>query len=121
MNDLGSGSNVDLCIITKDGVEYLRNHEYLQAKTFQRQFPQRFAAGSAREPSQWHSLPASPCVAPLPQPPSLPVQGCSCCSIGWGAQPLPRCPAPPPCAPAGHVPCLSATACDASSRLDPLV
>ena len=30
MNDLGSGSNVDLCIITKDGVEYLRNHEYLQ-------------------------------------------------------------------------------------------
>jgi hypothetical protein len=30
MNDLGSGSNVDLCVITKDGVEYLRNYEYLQ-------------------------------------------------------------------------------------------
>lgn len=29
-NDLGSGSNVDLCIITKDGVEYRRNHEFLQ-------------------------------------------------------------------------------------------
>lgn len=26
-NDLGSGSNVDLCIITKDGREYLRNYE----------------------------------------------------------------------------------------------
>ena len=23
-NDLGSGSNVDLCVITKDGVDYLR-------------------------------------------------------------------------------------------------
>jgi hypothetical protein len=49
MNDLGSGSNVDLCIITKDGVEYLRNHEYLQAKTYERQFPQKFASGSVRE------------------------------------------------------------------------
>ncbi|EFN57009.1 hypothetical protein CHLNCDRAFT_30565 [Chlorella variabilis] len=46
MNDLGSGSNVDLCIITKDGVEYLRNHEYLQTKTYERQFPQKFASGS---------------------------------------------------------------------------
>jgi len=26
-NDLGSGSNVDLCILRKDGVEMLRNHE----------------------------------------------------------------------------------------------
>ena len=25
-NDLGSGSNVDVCVITKDGIEYLRNH-----------------------------------------------------------------------------------------------
>lgn len=45
-NDLGSGSNVDLCIITPAGVEYLRNHEMLQAKTYARQFPQRFSAGS---------------------------------------------------------------------------
>eukprot|EP00887_Chlorella_sp_A99_P003612 scaffold7.g3612.t1 len=45
-NDLGSGSNVDLCVITKEGVEYLRGHEVLQAKTYQRQFPQKFAAGS---------------------------------------------------------------------------
>ncbi|KAI8362827.1 proteasome subunit beta type-7 [Blakeslea trispora] len=25
-NDLGSGSNVDVCVITKDGTDYLRNH-----------------------------------------------------------------------------------------------
>jgi 20S proteasome subunit beta 2 len=25
-NDLGSGSNVDVCVITKDNVEYLRNY-----------------------------------------------------------------------------------------------
>jgi 20S proteasome subunit beta 2 len=36
-NDLGSGSNVDVCVITKDNVEYLRNHEYLQGKTYRRQ------------------------------------------------------------------------------------
>lgn len=29
-NDLGSGSNVDLCVITKEGVEYKRNYELLQ-------------------------------------------------------------------------------------------
>ncbi len=47
MNDLGSGSNVDLCIITKDGVEYLRNYEYLQAKTYTRQFPVKYPPGTA--------------------------------------------------------------------------
>lgn len=41
-NDLGSGSNVDLCIITKDGVEYKRNIEFLQGKLFDRQFPKDF-------------------------------------------------------------------------------
>ena len=34
------------------GVEYMRNHEFLQAKTFERAHPQRFAAGSVRE-CQW--------------------------------------------------------------------
>ncbi|GAB4815429.1 hypothetical protein N2152v2_002475 [Parachlorella kessleri] len=46
-NDLGSGSNVDICVITRDKVDYLRNHQYLQGKTYQRQFPQKFAAGTA--------------------------------------------------------------------------
>lgn len=46
-NDLGSGSNVDLCVITKDGVEYLRNHEFLQGKTYSRAFPVRYAKGTA--------------------------------------------------------------------------
>lgn len=35
-NDLGSGSNVDLCVITKDKVDYLRNHEVLFDKTYAR-------------------------------------------------------------------------------------
>ncbi|GBG90508.1 hypothetical protein CBR_g50853 [Chara braunii] len=33
-NDLGSGSNVDLCIITKDGKEYLRNYEMPNPRTY---------------------------------------------------------------------------------------
>ncbi|XP_005095234.1 proteasome subunit beta type-7 [Aplysia californica] len=31
-NDLGSGSNVDLCVITKDKVEYIRPHEIANQK-----------------------------------------------------------------------------------------
>lgn len=46
-NDLGSGSNIDICVIEKDDkVEYLRNYEYLQGKTYERKFPQRFATGT---------------------------------------------------------------------------
>jgi 20S proteasome subunit beta 2 len=48
-NDLGSGSNIDLCIISGAGVEYLRNYEYLQGKTYSRQFPVKYAPGTARE------------------------------------------------------------------------
>jgi 20S proteasome subunit beta 2 len=43
-NDLGSGSNVDLCIITKDGAEVKRNYEFLQTKVYERQFPYDFKA-----------------------------------------------------------------------------
>ncbi len=49
LNDLGSGSNVDLCVITKDKVEYLRNYEYLQGKTYSRQFPVKYPPGTASE------------------------------------------------------------------------
>ena len=48
-NDLGSGSNVDVCVIRKEGVEYLRNHQYLQGKTYQRQKPVKYKPGTARE------------------------------------------------------------------------
>lgn len=48
-NDLGSGSNVDVCVITKEGVDYQRNLEFLQGKTYERKHPQRFAPGTARE------------------------------------------------------------------------
>jgi len=33
-NDLGSGSNVDLCIINKDGTQYLRGHECPNERTY---------------------------------------------------------------------------------------
>jgi len=46
-NDLGSGSNVDLCIITKGGAEYLRNYEVLTERTYQRQNPVIFKPGTA--------------------------------------------------------------------------
>jgi len=49
MNDLGSGSNIDLCIINKDGAEYLRNYEYLQTKTYQRVHPVVYPPGTTRE------------------------------------------------------------------------
>mmetsp|Transcript_18026 Transcript_18026/g.30815 ORF Transcript_18026/g.30815 Transcript_18026/m.30815 type:complete len:273 (-) Transcript_18026:594-1412(-) len=45
-NDLGSGSNVDLCIITKDKTDYLRNYEFLQQKTYVRQFPVVYPPGT---------------------------------------------------------------------------
>lgn len=35
-NDLGSGSNVDLCVITKERVELKRNVKYLQGKLYDR-------------------------------------------------------------------------------------
>ncbi|XP_017138150.1 proteasome subunit beta type-7 [Drosophila miranda] len=46
-NDLGSGSNVDLCVIRKDGVEYLRNYE-LANKKGERQLDYRFDIGATR-------------------------------------------------------------------------
>ncbi|GAX75388.1 hypothetical protein CEUSTIGMA_g2832.t1 [Chlamydomonas eustigma] len=45
MNDLGSGSNIDLCIIDKNGTEYLRNYKYLQEKKYQRKYPVVYAPG----------------------------------------------------------------------------
>ena len=54
-NDLGSGSNVDLCVILKDKVEYLRNFEHLQGKTYQRTKPVIYQAGTAGELSSNNS------------------------------------------------------------------
>ncbi len=33
LNDLGSGSNVDLCVITRDGVQQLRNYQMFNHRT----------------------------------------------------------------------------------------
>lgn len=56
MNDLGSGSNIDLAIITKEGTEYLRNYEFLQDKTYARIHPVVYPKGTARE---WRAAPRS--------------------------------------------------------------
>lgn len=45
-NDLGSGSNVDLCVITKDGVKYLRNHETPNERTYTRSKGYDFPPGT---------------------------------------------------------------------------
>jgi len=44
-NDLASGSNVDLCIIRKTGVEYLRPYEAASVKGL-RQFSYRYKSGT---------------------------------------------------------------------------
>ncbi|KAK9824142.1 hypothetical protein WJX72_008083 [[Myrmecia] bisecta] len=45
-NDLGSGSNVDICIITKGKVDYLRNYKYFMDKTYVRKFPVCYPPGT---------------------------------------------------------------------------
>ncbi len=45
-NDLGSGSNVDLCVIRKGEVEYLRNHETPNERTYVRSKGYDFPPGS---------------------------------------------------------------------------
>lgn len=57
-NDLGSGSNVDLCIITKDKVDYKRNVELLMGKTYTREKPVRYAPGTSGESvrARWDAL-----------------------------------------------------------------
>ena len=47
-NDLGSGSNIDVCVITANGVEMMRNHEYLQSKTYSRQFAKTIPPGTSK-------------------------------------------------------------------------
>ena len=42
---------MDVCIITKGNVEYLRNMELLQGKTYQRANPVVYKRGTAREAS----------------------------------------------------------------------
>ena len=49
-NDLGSGSNVDICVITKGKVDYLRNYEFLQGRTYSRRVPVVYKRGTARKP-----------------------------------------------------------------------
>jgi len=45
-NDLGSGSNVDLCVITADKVDYLRNYECPNERTYVRSKGYDFPPGT---------------------------------------------------------------------------
>ena len=45
-NDLGSGSNVDLVILTKDGTEILRNYEKPNPRPYRRAVPYAYARGT---------------------------------------------------------------------------
>jgi len=45
-NDLGSGSNVDLCVIDSSGVKYLRNHETPNERTYVRSKGYDFPPGT---------------------------------------------------------------------------
>ena len=47
-NDLGSGSNVDLCVITASGKEYLRNWETPNARTYTRAKGYSFPPGTTQ-------------------------------------------------------------------------
>lgn len=47
-NDLGSGSNVDLMVITKEGAEMFRNYQLLMGKTYVREKPFAFPHGKAQ-------------------------------------------------------------------------
>jgi len=45
-NDLGSGSNVDVCIITKDGATMLRNYEKPNERKYRQETPVNFPIGT---------------------------------------------------------------------------
>ena len=47
-NDLGSGSNVDLCVINKEGKTYLRNYECPNERTYASTKGFYFAPGTTR-------------------------------------------------------------------------
>ncbi|KAL5983079.1 Bifunctional protein GlmU [Asimina triloba] len=56
-NDLGSGSNVDVCVITKGHTEYLRNHQLPNPRTYVSSKGYTFAKGqTVEEPKSCFSV-----------------------------------------------------------------
>jgi 20S proteasome subunit beta 2 len=45
-NDLGSGSNIDLCVLSRAGTKYLRNFEIPQERTYIRAEGYKFKTGT---------------------------------------------------------------------------
>jgi len=55
-NDLGSGSNVDICIITRPNVEFLRNYQRPGERMYRKQRGYKFPRGSTDVISETKSL-----------------------------------------------------------------
>ena len=67
-NDLGSGSNVDACVITKDHTETLRNYRKLNERP-QKENTYRFRRGTtAWTKESIRSLVVDETIVPLPPP-----------------------------------------------------
>ena len=49
IHDLGSGSNVDVCILTKGKTEFLRNFKTENKKMFEKAHHYKFPAGNTRK------------------------------------------------------------------------
>jgi len=67
-NDLGSGGNVDITIITKEGVEILRNYEKPNPRPYRRQKPYDFPRGTTPILSQSITSTKGLVVEDLPAP-----------------------------------------------------
>ena len=69
-NDLGSGSNVDICVITDGNVEYMRNHKKPNERVAKEQsyaFPTgvtRMYSFSPKWPLAWYLTPLPPLFPP---------------------------------------------------------
>lgn len=46
VNDMGSGSNVDVCVITKEGAKYHRGYRQFNAKAYQTAQAYQFPKGT---------------------------------------------------------------------------
>ena len=49
LHDLGSGSNVDLCVITKGKSDYLRNYKTDNKNEYVKKYPYKFPIGNTRK------------------------------------------------------------------------
>jgi hypothetical protein len=90
-NDLGSGSNVDLCVINKEGKTYLRNYECPNERTYASTKGFHFAPGTTRAcpplpPPLFRAVPPSRLAESVPQLTRVPSSR-GACSLHPAASP----------------------------------